>query len=106
MGGSSAGEKDVEGDKVRTVRESSFILGGQAGGVYSTAYREAIPETAKLTGTGNSQVLVLRPASFTLWLPQCLFMSSPTRMTIAIEYLLFYHYYYSKPFSPWECEDN
>ena len=59
MGGSSAGEKDVEGDEVRTVRESSFILGGQAGGVYSTAYREAIPETAKLTGRGNSQVLVL-----------------------------------------------
>jgi len=45
--------------KVRTVREGSFILEGQAGGVYSTAYREAIPETAKLTIKGNSQVLVL-----------------------------------------------
>lgn len=31
MGESSAGEKDVGGDKVRTVRESSFIWGGQAG---------------------------------------------------------------------------
>ena len=59
MGGSLAREKDLGGDEVRTVRESSFILGGQAGGVYSTAYQEAIPETAKLTGSGNSQVLVL-----------------------------------------------
>ena len=53
-------ENDLGGDEVRTVREGSFILGGQAGGVYSTAYREAIPETAKLAGTGNSQVLVLQ----------------------------------------------
>jgi len=47
------------GDEVRTVRESSFILGGQAGSVYSTAYQEDIPETIKLAGTENSQVLVL-----------------------------------------------
>lgn len=52
-------EKDLGGDEVRTVRESS-ILGGQTGYVYSTAYREAIPEKAKLAGTGNSQVLVLQ----------------------------------------------
>ena len=53
MGGSLAREEDLGGDEVRTV-EGFFILGGQAGGVYSTAYREAIPETTKLTGTGNS----------------------------------------------------
>ena len=52
-------EKRLGGDEVRTVRESSFILGGQAGGVYNTAYQEAIPETAKLTRSGNSQILVL-----------------------------------------------
>jgi len=61
-GGSLGREKDLGGDEVRTVREGSFILGGQAGGVYSTAYREAIPETAKLTGRGNSQVLILQGA--------------------------------------------
>ena len=60
MGGSLRREKDLGGDEVRTVREASFILEGQAGGVYGTAYRETIPETAKLTGTGNSQVLVLQ----------------------------------------------
>lgn len=37
-----------------------FYIGGQAGSVYSTVYREAIPETAKLTETGDSQVLVLQ----------------------------------------------
>lgn len=36
-----------------------FYIGGQAGSVYSTVYREAIPETAQLTETGDSQVLVL-----------------------------------------------
>lgn len=55
MGGSLGREKDLGGDEVRTMRESSCILGGQAGGVHNTAYREAIPETAKLAGTGNSQ---------------------------------------------------
>lgn len=49
IGGSLGREKDLGRDEVRTVRESSFILGSQAGRVYSTAYREAIPETAKLT---------------------------------------------------------
>ena len=52
-------ENDLGGDKVRTVREGSFILGGQAGSVYSTAYWKAKPKTEKLAGRGNSQVLVL-----------------------------------------------
>ena len=60
MGGSLAREKDLGGDEVRTVREGSFISGGQAGGVYSTAYQEAIPNIVKLTAEGNSQVLVLQ----------------------------------------------
>ena len=52
-------KKDLGGNEVRTVREGSFIL-GRPGGVYSTAYQEAIPETARLARTGNSQVLVLQ----------------------------------------------
>lgn len=60
MGGSLGREKDLGGDEVRTVREGSFILGSQVGSVYSTAYQETIPETVKLAGTGNSQVLVLQ----------------------------------------------
>lgn len=52
-------EKDLGRDEVRTVRESSFILGSQVGGVYSTAYQEAMPEMAKLTIKGNSQVPLL-----------------------------------------------
>ena len=52
--GSLAREKGLGGDEVRIMREGSFKLEGQAGSVYSTAYWEAIPETAILTGTGNS----------------------------------------------------
>ena len=44
MGGSLRREKenDSGGDGLRTVREGSFILGGQAGGIYTTAYHEVI----------------------------------------------------------------
>ena len=48
IGGSLGREKDLGGDEVSTVREGSFILGSQAGGVYSTAYQEA-------TNTRNGQ---------------------------------------------------
>ena len=66
IGGSLGREKDLGGDEVRTVRESSFILGSQVGGVYSTVYQEAIPETVKLAGRGNSQVLVLQDKDINL----------------------------------------
>ena len=37
IGGSLGREKDLGGDKVRTVREGSFILGSQTGSIYSMA---------------------------------------------------------------------
>jgi hypothetical protein len=57
MGGSLAREKDLGGDEVRIVEGGLFYI-GRPNSV--RAYREAIPETAELTGTGNSQVLVLQ----------------------------------------------
>lgn len=36
-----------------------YTRGHDGGGVYKTAYRETIPERAKLTTRGNSQVLAL-----------------------------------------------
>lgn len=55
MGGGWQEKKIWEGTK--SEQGGSFILEGQAGGISGTAYEEAIPETAKLAGRGNSQVL-------------------------------------------------
>jgi hypothetical protein len=54
------GKEEVGREDVRTARGRFLYTGGHdAGGVYKTAYRETIPKTAKLTTTGNSQVLAL-----------------------------------------------
>jgi hypothetical protein len=59
-------EKEEVGRKERQNSEGgSYILrGAGAGGDDNTAYGAAIPETAKLTGSGNSQVLVLQGSSW------------------------------------------
>jgi hypothetical protein len=55
------GKEEVGREDVRTARGRFLYTGGHdAGGVYKTAYRETIPKTAKLTTTGNSQVLALQ----------------------------------------------
>lgn len=48
-----------EGARLEQRGRALIYLGGQAGGVYSTAYRKAKLKEAKLTLDGNSQVLSL-----------------------------------------------
>ena len=55
------GERRRSCERTRLEQQGRALiyLGGQ-GSVYSTAYREAISETAKLADEGNSQVLSLQ----------------------------------------------